>query len=292
MGGSVRRARAWKITRRTLPWLALVAVFAVLSLGGCIESRVFYWPSRAHFDDPPGVENVRFQTSDGKELHAWFLRAEGVEDGPAPAVVHAHGNAGSVADHLAFSEFLPEAGVSVLLFDYRSYGRSDRGRLHRRALYRDTEAALDYLLSRDDVDSSRVGAYGVSLGGAMAIRLASEREEVRAIATVGAFAGWKKIASDHGGLLGRVLIPSGMDPVDGASALGERPFLIVHGSSDEIIPTRHAALLKEAAREGGTPVEVLKVAGGMHNDVLFVDPTVPDQIAVFFREALDAGTGD
>src|SRR4051794_2500879 len=137
--------------RRALTWLAAIITFlglsTVLDACGYLESRLLYFPGRDRFLTPRGVEDVSFPTTEGLNLHAWFIPAQGHAPGagPAPAILHVHGNAGNIADHAGFSAFLPREGFSVLLFDYRGYGRSDLSprKFNREDLIADTDAALD-----------------------------------------------------------------------------------------------------------------------------------------------------
>jgi len=257
-----------------------------VKLTGAAESLA-YWPSREGFETPALYEDVWITTSDGVRLHGWFMPARGGAKTPGPAVLHLHGNAGNISHHASFSEYLPRSGVHTLIIDYRCYGRSDdTGPLRRDALLLDARAALDYLLARDDVDADRVGVLGVSLGSAFGHALTAEREEVRAIATIGAFSSWRGIASDMLPVLGPLLIPRGMDQIDALAELGDRPYLIVHGDRDEVIDFRHALLLKARCDELGVSAVLHSVKGGDHNGLLWEYPATKDVISEFFVRSL------
>lgn len=134
----------------------------------------------------------------------------------------------------------------------------------------------------------RVGTYGVSLGGAFALHVASHRPAVAASCTVAAFSSWAGVASDHLPVLGRVLIPSGLDPAQMVPALGTRPYLIVHGDADDIVPLRHADVLEAAAKAGGVPARLALIPGGSHDGIVDRQDS-RDEIAGFFRSALAEG---
>jgi uncharacterized protein len=265
--------------------VALAAIGA-LRWTSIVESLTFYLPSREAFVTPPGAEDVTFTTSDGLTLHGWFVRARDAVPGEVrPAILHTHGNAGSVADHLAFSQHLADAGFHVFLFDYRGYGRSAPARfITRTDLLRDTHAAMDALLARSDIDRERIGLYGVSLGGAPALTLASRRPVARAVCTVSAFASFPEIAGDVLPGLGQLLIPTGMSNIDAAERL-QTPYLIVHGAADEIIPASHASMLEDAATRGKVDVTRVMIEGGDHNGIMNVAAARAATIA-FFREHL------
>jgi uncharacterized protein len=255
-----------------------------------IESRCFYFPSREVFLTPHGAQDVSIPTPDGLMLHGWYIPPRGWRSGdpPAPAVLHVHGNAGHIGVHLDFSEFLTRHGFGVLIFDYRGYGRSDLPRrwLRREDLLVDTRAALDYLLSRPDVDPARIALYGVSLGGGLALAAAAERPEPAAVVSIAAFASWRGIATTHATALAARAIKSGLDGAESITRLGDRPVLLVHGTADTIVPFRHAELLHGAAQSAGVRSELLRLPSG-HNDIVVGDGAAQRQIAAFLEAALE-----
>ena len=97
------------------------------------------------------LEEARFQAADGPRLFGWYVRAP-----QSPAVLlWCHGNAGNIIHRLQNLRELYRVGLSVLLFDYRGYGRSE-GRPSEQGLYRDALAAYDYLITDERVSPGRV----------------------------------------------------------------------------------------------------------------------------------------
>lgn len=283
--------RSTRGTKRRRSYLRAAILLAIVLVGG-LTVRLFgwaeslaYWPSRDPFLTPAGYEDVTFATGDGLTLHGWFMPPPGAEP-PYPAVLHAHGNAGNVSSHDSFSSFLTDHGLAVLVFDYRGYGRSDKGRVRRRNLLEDTRAAMRYLRSRDDVDTGRIGVYAVSLGGAFALPGAAENKDVRAVVTLSTFSTWRGVARDWLPVLGPLLLPGGLDPVDALPGLSGRPMLIVHGDADEVINVRHSTILDDAARAAGVDVETYICPGRDHNRLIDTDPEARERIAAFFAEHL------
>lgn len=264
----------------------LVAVLIVRLTG--VAELAFYHPDRSNYPVPEGGRDVWIQAGPDRRLHGLFLRASDAAPGEKrPVIVHAHGNAGDIGSHLDFSSFLTESGCHVLLFDYRSYGQSDpaEGSLRRGMLLEDTLAVLDYAAKRPDVLPERIGLYGVSLGGSFALAAAAERPEVRSVATVSAFSSWQRVANDHVPVLGWLLMPSGVDGVDAAARLGGRPYLIVHGMADEIVPVAHAGRLAAAAG-GADAATVMLVPGADHNGITQSHAKVREALVGFFRRTL------
>ena len=284
-----------KRTQRRLN--AYPAILVVLLIGGCVfdipgrlEARMAYYPSREAFITPRGYVDVSIPTPDGLQLHGWFIPAVGRKRGdpPGPAVLHVHGNAGNIESHADFSAFLPMHGISVLIFDYRSYGRSDpaRGRLSRDDLLIDTLAALEYLRMHPDVDPDRIGIYGFSLGGVFGLAAAAEELGVRSVCGVAVFSSWKRIAREHVGAIGGVLARRGMDADESITHMGRRPLLLIHGGQDDIVPAGHSQTLADLARNAGVPVELVIIPEADHNDIIFIDTTAKDTIIEFFQRTL------
>ena len=281
---------------RLLGWLVVIALIgAAISVSGCMES-MFYMPSREATPvtlAPAGTQAMRFASRDGTELSAWFVPPQdrGAISAPWPAVLHLHGNAGSIRSHAFFSEHLPPAGYAVMVLDYRGYGESEGSARRRGPMLEDAHAAIDALLARSDVDAQRVAIFGQSLGGAFALLLAADRTEIAAVMLESPFASWRDIAADALGggavarLLARLLISDQHRP-DEAAARITRPMLIIHGDADRIIPVHHGRRIADAA-----PNAVLHVLpGGDHNSLRATHPESDRLQIEFLRRVLGAGS--
>lgn len=235
----------------------------------------FYYPNQHVYGSPEELglahESVWFSAPGGPLLDGWFFPACGRACG---TVLHLHGNAGNMTGHFQHVAWLPAVGWNVLCFDYRGYGQS-RGTVSREGTVDDAHAALDYLLSRPDVDSDRIVAFGQSLGGAIGIVLAAERPEVCGLATDGAFDSYRQIASWHihqnpllmcvAWWVPPVLMSNGHDPIHCIGRIAPRPVLIMHGAADAVVPVNMAHALYAAAAE---PKELWIVDGADHYDAL------------------------
>lgn len=235
--------------------IALVGVSCMLA--GCIE-RMFFYPDAATYSSPEreGVraENVEFRSADGSRLHGWFLPASG---SAKATVLHLHGNAANISNHLPLVSWLPARGYHVLMFDYRGFGRS-QGKPTLDGVVDDALAALSFVRTRPDVDATRLIVFGQSLGGATALRmLARDAAGVRLAVIDSAFASYRGIARDvtRGGALApvaaiavSVLPPEERDPVVALKSI-RVPLIFVHGRRDSVIPSRYSEVLHAAANE-------------------------------------------
>lgn len=253
--------------------VAVVALLLLL-LAGCVE-RMFFYPDSAQYTRPGQFglqhEDVSIATADGVRLHAWWLPAKGTALG---SVLHLHGNAANVGNHLPLVAWLPGAGFNVLMLDYRGFGRS-QGKPTLDGVVEDAAAALRHLRSRPGVDGGRLVVLGQSLGGATALRLlARDSGGVRLAVIEAAFASYRGIARDAAmqSVVLAPLLPLALPALPAArhdplAALGSLrvPLLIVHGTADEVIPFRHGELLAAAAPAG---TEFIRVDGARHMESL------------------------
>lgn len=240
--------------------LTLLAVTAMPRLA----DRLIYFPSRAHDGGTPAAlglayEDVALTAADGVRLHAWWV--------PAPAARRAvlllHGNAGNVSHRLDKLAVLAGLDASVLLLDYRGFGRS-QGAPDEAGLYRDADAAYAWLRGRG-LPSAAIVAYGESLGGPVAADLAA-RQPLGGLVLESAPSSILAVAQHHYPLLPvGWLLAARFDALARLPAVSA-PVLILHSPDDEIVPFAMAEALRAAAPG---PVRLVRLAGG-HNDAFVV----------------------
>ena len=211
------------------------------------------------------------------------------------AVVVCHGSEGDRRGMLGNARALALGGFGVLLFDWPGHGESGGdvsfGAPQRVAL----EGAIDFLTSRTDVDSARVGALGFSMGGYTLAQVASADSRVKAVVLEGAFgdaieqarAEYRRAA--YGSRLGAILaVRGGMDvrdlrPIDVVGKIAPRPLVIVAGTADVIVPLELSRRLYDAA---GNPKEFWIIENAEHGQYLRVDRTFSPRLRSFFGKAL------
>jgi dipeptidyl aminopeptidase/acylaminoacyl peptidase len=283
--------------RLTRLGVLIAALVLALRFSGYMES-LFYQPTAGPTPVPHdlrGAELITFESRDGTRLCGWFVPANdaaGHAQSPAPTIMHVHGTAGNVTDHSWFTEYLPPSGFNIFIFDFRGYGQSEGRAWRRGKLIADANAALDYLLTRSDVDARRIGMYGQSLGGSIGLNVMAERSEIRAAVIESAFASWRDEAAGAVGgdppplwarALAWLLISDRSRPDDAIARCSPRPILIVHGDADRIVPVSHGRRLKSA---GGPNVELIEYSGGDHNSLRETHPEVEASIAAFLHQHL------
>ena len=127
------------------------------------------------------VEEVSF-TSEGVTIRGDLYLPEDAT-GPVAAVAMAGG--WCYVKELRqpdYAKVFVEAGMAALIFDYRNLGASDgdvRQHLDPWAQIEDYKSALSFLESRSEIDSDRLGVWGISYSGGHALVLAVSDEKGR-----------------------------------------------------------------------------------------------------------------
>jgi fermentation-respiration switch protein FrsA (DUF1100 family) len=268
--------------RRGLLALGLATLLATTT--GCVE-RLFFQPDQQVYTTPAqfglSAQDLYFNAPDGSRLHGWWLPAQLAPGAQAKGtVLHLHGNAANVSNHLPAVAWLPAQGWHVLTFDYRGFGQS-QGRPTLDGVVEDAQAALNALRQQPGVDPKRIVVFGQSLGGATALRLlAQDSAGVVGAVIDSAFASYRGIAREaaaKSALLGAVA-PAGVkllpgpekDPVTAAAKVSV-PTLLIHGTADRIVDHQNSyqlAVALNALSPPDRPPEVLELRDGQHIEAM------------------------
>jgi hypothetical protein len=172
-------------------------------------------------------------------------------------VVFFHGNAANITNHLYAVRWLPRAGYSVFLFDYRGYGESE-GFPARGPAIGDGVAAIQYARQRPDVNPDRLIVYGQSLGGALAIYslAVAGTEGVRALIVEASFRSYREVARlvmNETWLtwpfqypFAWLLFSDEFSPGEVWDRIADVPILVVHREGDPTVPFEAGRLLFES----------------------------------------------
>ncbi len=242
-------------------------IFIAFILLRVFENRSVFAPAKypSGFWQPDAfglnLEDCYFYSTDGSKLHGWFFKSEK----PEATLLWSHGNAGNISDRLDNLSKLVALPFNIFLYDYRGYGKS-AGKPSEEGVYQDSQAAYDYLLTRPEVDPEKIVIYGRSLGGAVAIDLATKRP-CSSLILESTFTSAQDMAQiQFGALPIRWLMSSEFNSTEKIENL-EVPILILHGDQDNIVPYNLGKQLFSAANE---PKEFYKIKGADHNDTYLV----------------------
>ncbi len=242
-----------------------VAYLAVLLLAWLFQNRLALPGARARLISPaqaglPDGEIADLTTADGVRLRGWYLPPNPVPTGgPAPGLLWFYGNMENVTGLAPIVRWLRPPGTALLILDYRGYGESE-GSPSEQGLYRDADRAWAYIVSRPQVDSTRIAVYGRSVGSAPALYLATTKP-VRALVLDSPLSSAADMAREHYPFLPRFIMRLSLNNLERAARL-TAPLLVFHGTQDDIAPP----WMGRAVAEAGHARELVLIQGAGHNE--------------------------
>lgn len=231
-----------------LKWLLIVlaAGYAfVLATMYVFQRSLMYFPDPLRTEPAlaglPEASEVDLTSADGERLVAWHVPPQLGK----PLIIYFQGNAGGLSLRVERFRKLIEDGNGLLALCYRGYGGSS-GRPSEIGLIADAVAAYEF--AAKEVEAKRIVLFGESLGTAVAIALASERE-IGALILDAPFTS----AADVGAAAYRFIPVRWFmrDPFhsDRRIAKVRAPILVMHGERDLIVPVSFAERLFALANE-------------------------------------------
>jgi fermentation-respiration switch protein FrsA (DUF1100 family) len=257
------------VLRPVLVGTAVVVLVLALVTGLLwgFQRRLIYLPDSGPVGDVekllPGGRDVVLETVDGLRLGAWFVPGRSPD---AAAVLVANGNGGHRGMRAPLARALADAGLAVLLFDYRGYG-GNPGRPSEAGLALDVRAARQYLVGEAGVPAERLVYLGESLGAAVVTELATEHPPAGLVLR-SPFVDLAAVAAVHYPFLPVRALLRDRFPVAELIGRVDVPTTVVLGTADSIVPPEQSrAVARAAARLHG--LEEVRAAD--HNDAALLD---------------------
>lgn len=227
-----------------------VAALVLAYLGGAAliygyGPRLIFVPMKTVMDTPANhgapFQPIRIPIGHSDaELAAWWVAGEPKLAHPerVKAILYLHGNYGNVGDNAAHAARLSRYGVNVLIPDYRGFGESSGPFPSESRVYEDAETAWQWLLREKHYTPAEVVIYGHSLGGAIAVELASQHPDAAALIVESSFTSAVDMARLNPKF--RIwpmdwLVTQRFDSISRVGSLG-MPVLFIHGGSDHVVP--------------------------------------------------------
>ncbi|MET0335613.1 MAG: alpha/beta fold hydrolase [Rhizobacter sp.] len=193
------------------------------------------------------------------KLHGLWLPQD---DPAAPVLLYLHGARYDVRGSAPRMRRMHELGFAVLGIDYRGFGRSSASLPSEALAAEDARAAWNWLAQQHP--AARRFIFGHSLGGAVAVQLATEVNDEAGLIVEGTFTSIPDVVSTFrwGWLPVSWLITQRFDSASRIADVGS-PVLVVHGSADSLIPSDLGQQLYDKAR---APKRFVLVEGGSHHN--------------------------
>ena len=265
-------------------------------------------------------ETVRFKTEDGVELAGTLTAGDATQ----PVVVFCHEFSADRHAATRYADFLEEAGFRIFTFDFRGHGDSPAPKGYVSRLWVTgaeqayLRAALTCLRTRQDVNHDKLGLFGVSRGGVVALCAAAEDRHVKAVVADGAYSAHKTLYDymrkwvpifarvrwlyeHHPDWFYRALgwlaikaselrMRSRVASLEKAFSDLRVPALMVHGERDSYLDVTQARALAELNPEF---VELWVIPGANHNEaVVLVADRYHRRLTEFLADNLGAPVPD
>lgn len=263
---------------------------AILYAGLCViiyyhQAGFIFVPQREVQFSPQdfgcSYEEVRF--GQDRAIDGWWLASD-TPSGASPGaftLIYFHGNGGSIGANAEHACRLRKMGFNVLLFDYRGYGRSADIKPSENTFYQDADAAWDYVVHIRKVEPRNVVLYGHSLGAAVAIEMATRHPDGAALIEESGFTSIATMArrSPFFRYFPVSLILNqhfaSREKIGGI----RMPVLIIHGTSDPVVP---AEMGEELFNHAPRPKMLFLVPGAGHeNCAVTAGPAYAERIRTF-----------
>jgi uncharacterized protein len=273
-----------------LNWQRLVMVGLGLSsigyAGCCLylylnQGQILYAPRRDLFRLPsdPKIrlryEEILIPVNNRENLHGWWLPAPTASEPPAmpqepsnmlkspKVLLFCYGRAGNKSSVLFRLQALHQLGFSILVVDYRGFGASGGNFPTERQMYTDAELTWQYLTKSRQINPGDIAIYGESMGGAVAIDLASKHPDAFALIAQSTFTTMSDAARQDSTLRWfpiELLLTDRFSSIEKLPKL-TMPVLFIHGTSDAIVKVGMSERLYRAA---SAPKQLYLVPGGGH----------------------------
>jgi uncharacterized protein len=261
--------------------MGLLLFLACLGAIGWVGSERALHPSYQRYewslDTFPDLhpEHIHVRSADNVLLDGLFFH------GARPSLVILASGYGDTQEQMfSIAEFLYDAGFSVLTYNSRARATSGGQYVTLGALeQQDVVSLVNYAIGRRDVDASRIGILGISMGGASAILAAAKDKRIRAVVDDSGFSDAPGvIAASFEHFIHLPAFPfapitvgiadfranidvSRVRPMDVIGKISPRPLLIIHEAGDSIVPADNSLRNFAAARQ---PKEMWLVPGAGH----------------------------
>jgi fermentation-respiration switch protein FrsA (DUF1100 family) len=184
-----------------------------------------------------------------------------------PVILFLHGQDTTIGKNLHHAQCFYELGCNVLMIDYRGYGESYQSMVpSESSLYEDAQAAWSYLVEDRDLQPEQIIIYGHSLGGAVAIDLATKQPQAGGLVVECSFTSvkdivhWKEPVTLCYPL--DLMLRHRFESLQKVATQPMPPTLFVHGTSDTKVPSFMSEELFQAAL--GPNKDLLLIEGGEH----------------------------
>ncbi|QIR35307.1 alpha/beta hydrolase [Tolypothrix sp. PCC 7910] len=259
-------------------WFTIIGAIAYFCV--CIflfiqQPRLIFFPSTI-IEKTPELFNLSYEevwlpvpggNAKGERIHGWWLKAKQADKkSNSKVLLFLHGNGINIGANIAHAHRFYKLGFSVLLIDYRGYGRSQGAFPNETRVYEDAATAWNHLVQQRQIPPSHIFIYGHSLGGAIAIDLALKHPEAAGLIVESSFTSIRDVVAYRN--LFRMfpvnlILTQRFESIKKIPKL-KVPVLFIHGIEDSSVPFFMSKELYAIAPE---PKQLILVPNAEHNNV-------------------------
>ena len=263
-----RFRRRWGKLIGRLTALGVAAYLLIFALIWVQQPRLLYKPSHV-LQTTPASHNLNYEevwipanAQSQEHLHSWWLPKEKNRMG---TLIYFHGAGLNIGYNVTQVHWLRQLGFDVLLVEYRGYGLSEGGFPTEQSFYEDAEAALTYVTQERRIATDEILVYGHSLGGAIAIDLATKHPDLAGIIVQNSFTSMAEMVarSTYARWFPvQAILHQRFESIQKVRQL-QTPILLIHTTGDPMIPSHMSQRLYKAAH---TPKELILVKSKVHHN--------------------------
>ncbi len=221
----------------------LAIYFAIVAVFYFRQNKLIFTPDplNGEWERTPNdvglvYENLTLTTQDDCKLHAWYIPSQSDW-----LVIYFHGNNSNVSHQIDQIKAISDCQVSVLVIEYRGYGKS-QGIPSENGLYLDSEAAWQYATDHLGATSNKTIIHGRSLGGGVASYLSAKIQPAGLILE-STYTSIPEAGRDkYPWLPIKLLIKTSLDTLSRLPKINAKR-CIIHSPEDLTIPFHHAQKL-------------------------------------------------
>ncbi len=228
------------------------------------QSRFIFVPSAKITDTPAkfgkSYQEVWLPTQPSGRLYGWWVPVKGTK-----TLLYLHGSGANIGFDAKHVNQFNDMGLSVFSFDYRGYGKSEGAFPTEAAVYVDAQRAWNYLTQARKIPPPQILIYGHSLGGAIAIELASHHPEAAGLIVQSSFTSGVDMArNDFWTAIfpADLLLKQRFESIHKVPNI-KMPVLFMHGEADRRIPF---SMSKRLFAASGSPQKQLHIFPGADHD--------------------------
>ena len=240
------------------------------------QERLMFAPSKKLVDNPASyqlpyedvwIDIVNQEKKTTEKIHGWWMPNSNEN---ANVFVYMHHNAINVSVNITQAKQFYELGYSVFLFDYRGFGQSKGDFPTESQVYEDAQAAWQYLTQTREISPSNIIIYGHSIGGAVAIDLASKQPSAKALIVHNSFTSMKDMTKRFAlyNIFPMELILRNFFKSEQKIRTIAMPKLIIAGTKDIQIPYNMGEQLYKVSPQ---PKELMIIDGANHDNHMAIE---------------------